>query len=170
MLQWILPEHGPAGRLVEAFDVAAHDIDDLIDNLSATMVSKEAYNAMEAVHRDFTCDDPNKIEVVTEALVSVLGRYSSKYDPPSVPVELHAPDHREATIPTPPAPPTPVGAPQLPTESGPAQKRRRLDDNQTPRASCISAVFRPQDAKHSGHHQEDLPGEKFDTWSDGYRH
>ena len=121
--------------------MAAHDIDDLIDNLSATVVSKEAYDAMEAVHRDFTCDDPNKIEVVTEALVSVLGMYSSKYDPPSVPVELHAPDHREATIPTPPAPPTPMEAPQLPTESGPAQKRRRLDDNQTSPEQAASVPF-----------------------------
>ena len=141
VLKWILPEHGPAGLLVEAFNVAAHDIDDLIDNLSATMVSKEAYKAMEAVHSDSTCDDPNKIEVVTEALVSVLNRYSSKYDPPAVHVELHAPDHREATIPTPPAPPKPVEAPQLPTESGPAQKLRRLDDNQTPPEQAASVPF-----------------------------
>ena len=120
MLKWILPEHGPAGLLVEAFNVAAHDIDDLIDNLSATMVSKEAYKAMNAVHSDFTCDDPNKIEVVTEALVSVLNRYSSKYDPPAVNVELRAPEHREATIPTPRAPPKPVEAVEVPTESDPA--------------------------------------------------
>ena len=55
VLRWILPEHGPAGLLVEAINLAAHDIEDLIDNLSATVVSKEAYDAMEAVHRDFTC-------------------------------------------------------------------------------------------------------------------
>ena len=131
MLKWILPEHGPAGLLVEAFNVAAHDIDELIDNLSATMVSKDAYKAMQAVHSDFTCDDPKKIEVVTEALVSVLNRYSSKYDPLAVNVELRAPDHREATIPTPRAPPKPVEAVEVPTESGPAKKRRRLDDYQT---------------------------------------
>ena len=33
--------------------MAANDIDDLIDNLSATVVSKEAYDAMEAVRRGF---------------------------------------------------------------------------------------------------------------------
>ena len=141
MLKWILPERGPAGLLVEAFNVAAHDIDELIDNLSATMVSKDAYKAMKAVHSDFTCDDPNKIEVVTEALVSVLKRYSSKYDPPAVNVELRAPEHREATIPTPRAPPKPVEAVEVPTESGPAQKRPRIDDYQIRPEQAASVPF-----------------------------
>ena len=144
VLNWILPVHGPAGRLVEAFNVAAHDVDHLIDNLTATVVSKEAYKAMNAVHSDFTSDDPNKIEVVTDALVKVLNRFSSKYDPPAVHVEPSAPDRRKATIPTPRAPSKPVEAVEVPTESGPAKKRRRLDDSQAcpePAASVPCSVL-----------------------------
>ena len=141
VLNWILPVHGPAGRLVEAFNVAAHDVDYLIDNLTATVVSKEAYKAMNAVHSDFTSDDPNKIEVVTDALVKVLNRFSSKYDPPAVHVEPSAPDRRKATIPTPRAPSKPVEAVEVPTESGPAKKRRRLDDSQACPEPAASVPF-----------------------------
>ena len=121
--------------------MAAHDVDYLIDNLTATVVSKEAYKAMNAVHSDFTSDDPNKIEVVTDALVKVLNRFSSKYDPPAVHVEPSAPDRRKATIPTPRAPSKPVEAVEVPTESGPAKKRRRLDDSQARPEQAASVPF-----------------------------
>ena len=66
-MRWRLPEHGAAGLLVEAFSVAADDVDTLIDNLSATVVSKETFDAVLDVYRDYTGDDPLTIEIVTEA-------------------------------------------------------------------------------------------------------
>ena len=55
-LQWLQPEHGEAGLLVDLWSPFDHSNDELIRKLTKTVVCQQSYDALARVSADFVSD------------------------------------------------------------------------------------------------------------------